>query len=47
MPDAPCRLQVGATDGSVSGTTELVPVRPVTTLAADLEMKVGEMYQLL
>ena len=47
MLDAPCRLQVGATDGSVSGTTELVPVRPVTALKADLEMKVGEMYQLL
>ena len=42
-----CRLQVSASDGNVSGTAELVPIRPVATLMADLELKVGELYQLL
>lgn len=44
---APGRLQVGANEGAVSGASELVPVRPVAALVADLELAPGQMYQLL
>ena len=44
---APGRLQVGANEGSVSGASELVPVRPVAALVADMDLAPGQMYQLL